>query len=190
MLLRTLTIFAAIAWVGAVLALIHARITGNNRAQRRRHRLRLVYGFLMIALAVLAVTGFGSILTKGPGNISGLALWIHVFAAPIFIAGLLLIVLAWGERSRFDAAPSAVSANFRPAARFWFWVVAYSGFGTMASILLSMTPFFASDSQYTLVAIHRYCAIVLVFGAALHAWALLPADEPAPAHQSASPTNS
>jgi len=143
-------------------------------------------GFLLMALSlvVAGLTGFTSVCLFGSGSLSGWLLWAHFAAAPLFLLGLLLVVVLEAERHQFHlsgtsrrggsggakagaeaAAPDCVVVHSvqSPSTleKVFFWLLAASGFSTGMSIALCMEAFFPAEDHHVLYAIHRVSAFLL-----------------------------
>lgn len=150
-------------------------------------------GFILMALGVVVagLTGFASVCLFGSGSLSGWLLWVHFAAAPLFLLGLLLVVVLEAERHQFhlsgtsrrggsgggkagEAAASSgcvvvhsvvqvVHSVQSPSTpeKVFFWLLAASGFSTGMSIALCMEAFFPAEDHHVLYAIHRVSAFLL-----------------------------
>ena len=171
MFFRVLCIIALIAAVLLALAAAARRRTTEAAAPRPRLWQTFAYLLLLLSILGLALTGLPGVILAGVGSLVGIKLWLHFAAAPVFISMLLVVLIAWGERNRFDAPPD--TTPFSRGSRVLFWVMAVCGFVAIAAIVLSMSPFFSSDAQHTLYAVHRYAALFTVAAAIPHAITVL-----------------
>jgi len=196
---RALTLISLPLVIAAIV--IHAVIIRPRRAAEttaapcpRRWEIA-AYLLLLVGILMLALTGLSGVILHGPASLAGWKLWLHFASAPLFIIMLLLVVIAWGERSRFDTPADATP--FSTGSRILFWLVAFCGFAALLTIVLSMAPIFSSDAQHTLYAIHRYAALFTVLAVIAHAYTLLLHRPPAresthttPAHTTTTVTHS
>ena len=119
-------------------------------------RLQRTLTFLIfLAVSVLAATGFYAVL--GPGHISGWILFLHMGAAGPFVALLLPFVLVRPLRPGQSLT-----------ARISFWIFALAALASLASMLFSMIPLFATEHLERLLLIHRYAGLTLVIALLVH----------------------
>src|SRR5436305_1734159 len=203
MFFRILSIIGLLGTIAIVMSQAR-KPPAASAAPRPRLRVweKFLYVLVVLSLAVLAITGLLNAILQGPGSLRGLGLWFHFAAAPMFLLTLFFLILAWAERCRFGPArqaegtsiaansagvPTALPPRFSTAARVLFWCVAVFGFLTVGSIIISMMPIFASQTQYSLYQFHRYCALFLTMSVIGHACVLWrrrqtrPADASTPA---------
>lgn len=107
------------------------------------------YAAMVVAAAVLAVTGIGT-FALGKAPMTHWVLMAHVSAAPLFALGIALVALARAERA---------------GALFWF--ILACGVVVLLSGVLPMTPLFGTEGEHALYLTHRYSAIALAAGLAL-----------------------
>ena len=168
MFFRALCIIALLAAILlAFAAVARRRRTDVSPAPLPRLWQTLAYLLLLLSVLALALTGLPGVIFAGVGSLVGIKLWLHFAAAPVFIAMLLVVLIAWGERNRFDAPHD--TTPFTRGSRLLFWTMTVCGFTAIAAIVLSMSPFFSSDAQHTLYALHRYAALFTVAAAIPHA---------------------
>jgi hypothetical protein len=118
---------------------------------------RLIYLLFLLAVALQAITSFGSILRHG-----GMHGWMHVMhmtVAGLFAVTLTGLALLWAEQSSFERGGSR---RFYFGEKASFWLTIMAGFVTLVSALFGMLSWFGSDSQNLLFTIHRYSAVMLV----------------------------
>ena len=155
-MLRTIIILIAIA-----LPLLDAALLRPNRKSLGSLRLlrveRLVYFLFLLAVALQAITSFGSILRFG-----GMHGWMHIVhmsVAGLFAVTLTALSLLWAEQSSFERTDAR---RFYLGEKASFWFIILAGFATLLSALLGMMAWFNTDTQALLFKIHRYSALVLV----------------------------
>ena len=135
---------------------------------------KLFYLVTILAVGGATATGLKSWLLDGEATLHGWNLWLHLGVAPVFILGLLGLVIFWANACRFGCQPAegeacdAEGGKCMSSQKFFFWLVAILGFVTMASILICMLPLFESSGQYAFIAVHRYAALSLVIAMVLH----------------------
>lgn len=155
-MLRTIIILIAIA-----LPLLDAALLRPNRKSLGSLRLvrieRLVYFLFLLAVALQAITSFGSILLHG--GMHGWMHGIHMSVAGLFAVSLTALSLLWAEQSSFERGDSR---RFYLGEKASFWLVIMAGFLTLLSALLGMMAWFGTDAQTLLFKIHRYSALCLV----------------------------
>jgi len=165
--MRTIIILIALA-----LPLIDAAMFRPGRKSLGSLRLlrveRLVYLLFMLAVALQAISSFGSILSGG--RMQG---WMHgmqMAVAGLFGVSLTALALLWAEQSSCDAGPTQ---RFYCGEKASFWLTILAGFVTLTSALLGMMAWFGSDGQRKLFQIHRYAALALVIFALFNGYRVL-----------------
>jgi len=161
-----------IAAVGATLAAlaVHFAAAGRRRPAEGPARVRLgpwqrlVYGVMMLALAVLAGTALWAAVCGE--RLSGWLLLVHNAAAGPFALGLVVLAILWAERCRFAAGPEP--ALFAPAQRAVFWVAAVLAAVLILSMMLCWVRLFGTSGQELLLEVHRYAAVGMVVTALVH----------------------
>lgn len=99
-----------------------------------------------VALAALAVTGFGPLLL-GSGAMRGWMMLAHCVAAPVFAVGLAVYALLHAEQRASSAT---------------FWTMLALAALAIVTALAGLTPWFSTDCQRTLYTVHTYAAGALV----------------------------
>jgi hypothetical protein len=166
-MLRTIIILIAIA-----LPLLDAALFRPGRRSLGSLRLlkleRLIYLFFLLAVAIQAVSSFGSILLHG--RMSGWWHVLHMSVAGLFAVTLTAMALLWAEQSSFERGDSR---RFYLGEKASFWLIILAGFVTLVSALLGMMSWFGSGAQNTLFEIHRYSALALVICALFNGYRVL-----------------
>ena len=161
--------------LGVVLGvMLHAVLGRASATTRTRQPLRKGWlrqadvGLLLLGLVALAVTGFVAAIGTGAGSLGGWLLWAHTAAAPLFILGLVVVLLRSAERHRLTlektvVADDEVAAQPETCAvrKTLFWAMAVLGLIVILSIAVCMTLLFAAETQHTLIAIHRVSSLLL-----------------------------
>ncbi len=132
---------------------------------------RTAFFILLIALSILALTGFIPWLILG-APLGGFALMLHVVMTPIFAILVTLLVLAWAEKHTFNKNSAAfIKACIKKEehaksladefyAKFFFWFMIIFSI-LVASMVFSMYPIFGTIGQEKLLVLHRFSSIVL-----------------------------
>lgn len=132
---------------------------------------RTAFFILLIAIAILALTGFIPWLILAT-PLGGFALMLHVIMTPIFAILVTVLVLAWAEKHTFnkksaefikacvkkEQAAKSLADEFY--ARFFFWFMIIFSI-IVASMVFSMYPIFGTIGQEKLLALHRCSSIAL-----------------------------
>jgi hypothetical protein len=166
-MLRTIIILIAIALplLDAALFRPSRRSLGSLRLLRLE---RLIYVLFLIAVAIQAISSFGSILAHG--RMSGWWHVLHMSVAGLFAVTLTALAVLWAEQSSFE---TAAARRFYTGEKASFWLTILAGFLTLVSALLGMMAWFGSDSQNTLFQVHRYSALALVICAIFNGYRVL-----------------
>jgi hypothetical protein len=141
---------------------------------------KLIYTVTLLALGVLAVTSFYSVLAMG--HMLGWMLYVHLLGAGAFVVLLLLVALTWAHASRFSGPKSAASdtgtagasigtsavPRFGWLAKVSFWVMLAAGVATAGTMLVSMLPLLDTVAMQNMIALHRYAGLVLVVAVIFH----------------------
>lgn len=101
-----------------------------------------------LSLAMLAVTGLYAALLGHP--LSGYLLICHTGSGGAFAGSLALLAV--------------LRAEAEGGCKCLFWILVLGGLGTVLSAVVMMQPWFGTHGQETLVDIHRYSALVALFG--------------------------
>jgi cytochrome b subunit of formate dehydrogenase len=117
-----------------------------------------------VGFAIQAVTGLGSKYIFG--EVSDLALFVHMLGAPVFIIGLTAMTLMWADRCRFTNQPPGSSLNL--GQKLVFWVAVVLGFAVMLSMLTAMLPVFGYAGQAALIESHEIGATLLLVAMIIH----------------------
>lgn len=139
---------------------------------------KLVYLLALLCFAVLAITGFYPTLVLNE-HISGYLLMIHATFAPIFAICLAVLAVMWASRCSFtyndwpglkhfvrrvalikNAIEEPLTKSNRLLEKATFWLTILLALPLILSILLSMLPYFGTDWQELLLALHRWTALV------------------------------
>jgi cytochrome b subunit of formate dehydrogenase len=146
---------------------------------------KALYWLTLILFLALAISAYLQVLVTG-GPLTGWLLIIHVTAAPFFAVSLLLTILLWAHRQRFDRQDwftlreiirqkniTAVEENHR---RFWdkfnFWIFMLASIPAMVSIIFQLYPLFDSQGMEFLLQIHRYSTLILSVVLIIH-WRIM-----------------
>jgi hypothetical protein len=128
------------------------------------------FAFVLLAISgVLPVIAFNE-------RISGILLIIHVTIAPVFVVALAFTALFWANFKQFDDSDLRVikkvknnNKDQRPAYHlqtYWlkvfFWMFLAFSIPASLSIIFSMFPYFGTDGQNAMLAIHQYSTLVLL----------------------------
>ncbi len=127
---------------------------------------RLVYGFWLVSVVILAGTGFYGILAHDV--MEGWLLFAHVLAAGPFLAFLAVLAVIWAHASRFAPGDEPRDRRFGFLTRVTFWVLLTTGTATSLTMLLAMLPVFSSSALVELTAVHRYAGLALLLSAMIH----------------------
>jgi cytochrome b subunit of formate dehydrogenase len=104
---------------------------------------------MILSLALLAVTGFYAALLGH--KLSGYLLICHTGCGGAFAGSLALLALM---RAESDSC----------GCKCLFWIMVLGGLGVVLSAVVMMQPWFGTHGQETLVELHRYSALVALFG--------------------------
>jgi hypothetical protein len=118
---------------------------------------RLAWLATVLAVFILAISGFGAPFLRGGQSLGGLLLLSHMTAGGLFIAGLLGMALFSAETHRFGGVWSGGAIR-----KFFFWCVLALGVATILATLISMTPLVEPQGIKTLSETHRVLALFLV----------------------------
>lgn len=129
---------------------------------------RLIYLAFLFAVALQALTSFGTIL-KGE-HMHGWALVAHMSVAGLFAVCITALALLWAEQSTFNRAGEP---RFHTGEKVAFWLTLVTGLATIVSAMLAMMGWFASPGQVTLLKVHRYSALLLLICAVFHGYRVL-----------------
>ena len=138
----------------------------------------LRYFFLTVSLftfILLAITGTLPVIAFNK-HISGILLIIHVTIAPVFVAALALTALFWANFKQFDDSDLELikkvrndDKDQRPAyylQTYWlkilFWMFLAFSIPASLSMIFSMFPYFGTDGQNAMLAIHQYSTLFLL----------------------------
>ena len=121
----------------------------------------------LVSAAIVAVTGFYSLLVKRP-PMTGYRLMVHVAAAPVFMVAAVAIALLWAHRNRFSTTSGDTLIVL--LRKLFFWAAVALLLPTVVSILVAMYPLSGPNQQQYLFLVHRRCA--MAFAAALSLFGL------------------
>ena len=127
---------------------------------------RLVYGFWLVSVVILAGTAFWGILAHDV--MEGWLLLSHVVVAGPFLALLAVLAVIWAHACRFTPGGEPRDRRFGFLARLTFWVLLATGTATSLTMLLAMLPVFSSSALEELAAAHRYAGLALLLSAMIH----------------------
>jgi hypothetical protein len=165
--MRTIIILIALA-----LPLIDAALFRPGRKSLGSLKLlkveRLIYLLFLLAVAMQAITSFGSILAGG--RMHGWMHIMHMSVAGLFAVTLTALALLWAEQSSVEVG---TAPRFYGGEKASFWLTILAGFSTLVSALLGMMAWFGTDGQTKLFQIHRYSALALVICALFNGYRVL-----------------
>jgi len=132
---------------------------------------RLAIFVVLLCLILLTFTGFLPVL--GGEILSGYLLILHVTLAPVFIVAAAFAIVTWAYQSRFNekdlqtirANGSARSESSDFGWKLCFWISACLSIPVSLSIVLGMFPLFGTHAQHTLLTVHQYTSLLLVWTA-------------------------
>jgi len=137
---------------------------------------RLVYILGIASFIILTLTGFLPILFTG-NSVTGVALVLHVVAAPVFAVCIAIVGILWADSHRFEPGElrnrsGLVTEKKRGKSskkqinsggqKITFWLALVLSIVVMASMILSMHALFGTYGQEVLLDLHRYSALFLV----------------------------
>ncbi len=130
---------------------------------------------------ILAVTGFVQVIIDGAAP-SGVLLLVHMIAAPLFALTLAAASLLWSHDQQVREADLPLlgqavrtgtiygAATLAAVGRTLYWLILVLALPLLLSIILSLFPFFGTDGETCLIAVHGYSALALVVAALLHGY--------------------
>ena len=158
------------------------RSTADPKILRFSVSERLIHLVTVAGFLALACTGFAGPIGLG-GRIEG-SLWVaHVAMSPIFMAGLVAMVLIWAQDSRFERHDwqwakclggylqhnaHAPANRFNAGQKAFFWTVGALGLVSLASGLALVAPVFGAEVQAAAFTVHRYGMLAFVAAGIVH----------------------
>jgi len=142
----------------------------------RQDSKKLVYVLCVGSVILLTITGFLPILFTG-NSITGVALLLHVVAAPFFAVCIALVGIIGAHSHRFEpgelqnglglvteknSGKSSKEQVNSVGQKISFWLIVLVSLPVILSILLSMYPLFGTHGQEVLLYLHEYSALLLV----------------------------
>lgn len=180
------------ALIGTGIAVALHLLFSLGARQRNRPRgglfSKLVYIATVVSVGVLGATAFYATLAHGAMH--GWLLFAHLGGAGAFAAALFFLALTWSQPSRFrpccegsaSCNPNAIimedeqaieSERFPTIAKLAFWVMLVSGLLTLASMLVSMMPWYGTADMLRWLDIHRYAGLTLFVATVIHLYLVL-----------------
>jgi cytochrome b subunit of formate dehydrogenase len=147
---------------------------------------KMLYLLTLVFFLLLVFSAYLQILING-GPLTGWFLIIHVTVAPLFAVSLMLTILLWIHKQRFEWQDwftvrqimqqkkfSVLQVNHL---QFWnklnFWIFTIASIPAMISIILQLYPVFDSDGMEYLRQVHRYSTLILFVVLIMHGYLLL-----------------
>jgi hypothetical protein len=135
---------------------------------------RIMYLLTLIFFLILAVSAYLHLLISG-SPLTGWLLIAHVTAAPLFAVCLILSVLIWVHKQRFNRQDwlivqqsirqGKITGVQQDQLTFWhkinFWIFVLAAIPALLSIVFQLYPLFDSEGMLWLLQIHRYSTLVL-----------------------------
>ena len=147
-MLKILTVISVI--VGAVAAKCGG---GSCDAAKKPVRFPALDRFfsvvMLLSLALLALTGFYAALLGH--KLTGYLLICHTGTGGAFAGSLALLAVMRAEAEGCGS-------------KCLFWILLLGGLGVVLSAVVMMQPWFGTHGQETLVALHRYSALLALIG--------------------------
>lgn len=167
MLVMSSTMLIVLVAAGMVLGTATLGSSTEPTTSTPRSRLctwdKLIYAGFLASLAILALTGLGTMLT-GRSPMSRWGLMLHATAAPGFAICTTLLALIWADRSR----PNCMSSPFAFFQRTTFWLLIIAALVSILSAVLPMTPILGTAGQHLFHETHRYSSLVLFILVVVH----------------------
>ena len=151
---------------------------------------KLVYLLALLCFLVLGFTGFYPTLGLNQ-HISGYLLIIHATFAPVLAICLAVLAVMWAGRCRFTWSDwpwfrrfvervTLIKSSEQPpdknqcvGQKITFWLIILLALPLIMSIVLSMLPYFGTDWQELLLAIHRWTAVVFAVVVFIHTYLMI-----------------
>ncbi|QDV23135.1 hypothetical protein [Aureliella helgolandensis] len=159
--------------IGVIFGGVLVASTGRpSQPGRHRHWLsQVIYAAFLVAIGVLAVSSFGSLVQFG--HMANYALLVHVAAAGGFVFLLLAIALLYlpiGDPLDRTTAPNDT--------RWWLgrwsaWALVLSGIAAAGTMFLSMLPILDTQELIEVAEMHRYAGLAVTLAAVTHLFALI-----------------
>ncbi len=149
---------------------------------------KLCYLVALLCFVVLAISGFYPLLVRGE-HISGYLMMIHATFAPVFAICLAILAITWAAGYRFETgdcpwlwrflrrvtalripSPEGPCRCSLVVQKAMFWAIVALSLPLILSIVLSMLPLFGTHWQETLLATHRWTAIVFAVAVLIHTY--------------------
>lgn len=147
---------------------------------------KATYLLTLTLFLILAISAYLQVLISD-GPLTGWLLIVHVTSAPLFALSLMLTVLLWAHRQRFNQQDWLYLQQIIKQKRillmrnsdtaFWykliFWIFVLSAIPAILSIILQLYPIFGSAGMESLLIIHRYSTLILFVVVVIHGYLLL-----------------
>jgi len=163
--------FAAMGIVGFILlAGLSRSRTAEPRSRWNRWE-KLVYLALLLSVAILAGTSFGSLLWFG--EFCGWFLFVHMLGAGMFVFTLPVLAITWFPPSRFGIPRGGgqdqnVPGPIGSISALLLWIVLTGGLLVSMTMLLSMLPLFGTEGLGELLNLHYYSGLTVAVALAIH----------------------
>ena len=180
-------VISTIGFLGVIAAIIYLNRAGGltglvveirriRFGDFRRDSKRSVYVLGIASFVILILTGFLPILFTG-NSVTGVALVLHVVAAPVFAVCIAIVGILWADSHRFEPGElrnrsGLVTEKKRGKSskkqinsggqKITFWLALVLSIVVMTSMILSMHALFGTHGQEVLLDLHRYSALFLV----------------------------
>lgn len=180
-------VISTIGFLGVIAAIIYLNRAGGltglvveirriRFGDFRRDSKRSVYVLGIASFIILILTGFLPILFTG-NSVTGVALVLHVVAAPVFAVCIAIVGILWADSHRFEPGElrdrsGLVTEKKRGKSskkqinsggqKITFWLALVLSTVVMTSMILSMHALFGTHGQEVLLDLHRYSALFLV----------------------------
>ena len=139
----------------------------------------------LIFFLILAISAYLQVIFNG-GPLTDWALIIHVTVAPFFAVSLMLTVLTWVHKQRFNRQDwltlrqiirqkkySVLQENHLHLwNKLYFWIFTLAAIPAIVSIIFQLYPIFNSEGMEYLLQIHRYSTLIIFVALIIH-WRLL-----------------
>lgn len=147
---------------------------------------KLIYLLALLCFVVLVITGFFPKLILGE-TISGYWIMLHTTAAGVFAGCLAVLAVMWAHNCKFDKnywpwlnrllqrepVNKAAGEKYELGRKICFWLIVLLALPVILSVVLTMFPFFGTDWQQLLLALHRYSALSLALVIIVHTYLMV-----------------
>lgn len=138
---------------------------------------------LVVVAAFLALAGTGAIAVARSSSLTGLALALHLSAAPVFAVAFTLVFVTWAEACRFaghdwewakraggylGGRQDVPAGRFNAGQKAFFWAVGLLALLVILSGLGRLAPVFDDAGQAVLYQVHRCAALLLILSFLVH----------------------